>query len=96
MRKKAKEVTNAEIKGSTVILAFDRYEEAEELKTALKASDYYIALWDTAQEVFRPHRKHGYPDEELNKLIENDDVLRAIELLEQKFYGILKDRDIDL
>lgn len=87
---------NTEIKGGTIILAFDRYEEREELEMALKANSYHSALFDVAQKVFRPHRKHGYEDSELNKLNEIPEVNKAIELLEKKFYEILNDNDVDV
>lgn len=79
-----------------VILEFNKIEEAEELEMALKASDMHCALFDIAQQVFRPHRKHGYDNEILNKLNENDDVNTAISMLEDKFYEILSRYKVEL
>lgn len=92
---KKEQSNNIELSGKTVVLAFDRYEEAEELKDALKGGDYHLALWNIAQEVFRPHRKHGYADERLNELNQNAEVNEAIGILESMFYDILKERGIE-
>lgn len=91
-----KKQDNAEIKGSTIVLAFDRYEEREELEMAMKGADFHSALFDIAQEVFRPHRKHGYPDVELDSLNEKEEVNKAISLLEKKFFQILEEYKIEL
>jgi hypothetical protein len=51
-------------------LSFNLPEEREEFKMATKAGDMSGALWDIAQEVFRPARKHGYPDQRIQTLID--------------------------
>jgi hypothetical protein len=81
-----------------VILKFQVPEEGEELRMALDAGAMYSALWDIAQEVFRPARKHGYSDPEiLNYLINStEDAEELIYLLEKKFYDILRDKNISL
>lgn len=80
------------------ILEFDLSDadERDAHLRAIKAPDAYAALWDIAQEVFRPARKHGYSDPDLNKLLKSDDVEEAISLLEKRFYQILEDKGIDL
>ncbi len=71
-------------------------DEREAHLRAVKVNDAYCALWEIAQDVFRPARKHGYPDLDLNELLKNEQVEEAISLLEKKFYQILEDREIVL
>lgn len=92
---------------SKASLHFNLPEEREEFETAVKAGDYKLALWDIAQEVFRPARKHGYSDGKIQKLLldidHNADVSSEygkgtdlVGLLEEKFYEILRERGIEL
>ncbi len=76
------------------ILEYNLPEDQEDFTRATKALDMELALWDIANEVFRPARKHGYADQELNALAENNTEL--IGLLEQKFYAILEEKGISL
>lgn len=76
------------------ILEYNLPEDQEDFIRATKALDMELALWDIANEVFRPARKHGYADQELNTLAENNTEL--IGLLEQKFYAILEEKGISL
>jgi hypothetical protein len=86
------------------ILKFDLPEEQEEYNRAIKGSDAYSVLWDIAQEIFRPHRKHGYPNQELENLIQRSEELedgellgnRIISILEDMFYEMINDRNIEL
>jgi len=82
-------------------------EEPEEIaahRRAVSATDAYIALSEIANEIFRPARKHGYPETILNKLIEvcpdNEEGYNVgseiISQLETKFYEILTDNKISL
>jgi len=79
----------------------DNTDEKKSAIRMLKADDAYEALWEIAQEIFRPHRKHGYPDGKLQEIIENDyndedeGVLEAISILEEKFYDILEENGIN-
>lgn len=94
-------------------LTFNLPEEQEEFDTAIKASDYKIVLWDIAQEIFRPARKHGYPDSSVQKVLDKADESivvtdiggtkyetgagsELVSMLEQKFYEILRERNIEL
>jgi hypothetical protein len=71
-------------------------EVQEEAQNALKASDYLRALQDIRQEIFRPARKHGYPDTKLNELLNGDEnVAEAIGLLEEKFSDLMREYEID-
>lgn len=54
-------------------LEFSLPEEQEEFETATKAADYKLALWDVAQEIFRPARKHGYSDAAVQKVLDKAD-----------------------
>jgi hypothetical protein len=73
-------------------------------KRAVNATNAYIALFNIANEVFRPARKHGYPEGKINKLLDEcgeteEGHSRGVELigeLETKFYEILEDNGIDL
>jgi len=77
-------------------ITFNLPEDNEEYKLHMKAGAMHSALWEISQEIFRPARKHGYNDPELNKLIEDDKVTEAISLLEKKMYDILRENDIEL
>ncbi len=57
------------------ILEFNLPDEEQEFQRAAQASNAYGALWDTTQEVFRPARKHGYPDSRIQSLIAHLDGL---------------------
>jgi len=80
----------------TGVLRFKLPEEEVEFELAQRAGDFNGAISDIANEVFRPARKHGYGDEDINELVKRigDDAYTLIGLLEKKFFGILEDRDI--
>lgn len=79
------------------ILEFNLPEENEEFKLALKGVSMSIALSEIANDIFRPARKHGYNDKELNDLIEkNPDAEEIIGMLEKKFYEILEENEITI
>lgn len=81
-----------------VTLNYNLPEEQEEFKRAIEGMDAHLCLWDIAQDIFRPARKHGYPDSEISKLLEKigDDGSELIGILESRFYDILRSRNIDL
>ena len=60
---------------SKAIIEFNLPEEEDQLHTALNAGSLQSALWDVANEVFRPARKHGYPSVEIQGLLERLDQL---------------------
>lgn len=87
------------------ILEFNLPEEQLEFQMASKASDMYAALWDIAQEVFRPARKHGYANEAVQNLLDKADEIKIehdsagtelISQLEKMFYEILDKHEIKL
>lgn len=72
-------------------------DQAAEFRRAINGNGAYAALWDIAQEIFRPARKHGYQEQELRDLMEAtpkaEDLVAA---LEAKFYRILEEQGVDL
>lgn len=78
---------------SKVTLSFSLPEETEEMQTAIDAAKLAITLSDIQNEVFRPSWKRGYSNEELNKLLEKEEVSRAIELIHEMFLKVLKEND---
>ena len=71
------------------------YFPQEDVDMHLQASAMRLALWDIAQNIFRPARKHGYSDPKLEALL-TDQSADLVGLLEEKFYEILAERGIDL
>ncbi len=82
------------------ILEFNLPEEQEEFDLANKASALRNTLTDVGNLVFRPARKHGYPDQEIQRLVEELDKMsdgkatELISLLEAKFYECANDNDV--
>lgn len=72
-------------------LTFTLPEDADDHIKAVKAPDAFLALWRIQQEIFRPARKHGYNDAQLNKLLEIEAVGEAIGLLEGMYREIIDD-----
>lgn len=56
------------------ILEFNLPEEQGEFDLATKAGNMHSALWDIAQEVFRPARKHGYSSNIIQELVNRGDI----------------------
>lgn len=83
-------------------------DDKEEIDIYMNASNYRSALHRIAQEVFRPHRKHGYSNKKLEDLIENSGAFEdptygelskgseIISILEKMFYEIIEEEDISL
>ena len=81
----------------TVMIKFALPEEDAEMKLALKASSYQQALYKVAQEIFRPARKHGYDNAKLQALMnDNPASYEIVGMLEDLFFEIVKEEDIDL
>jgi hypothetical protein len=79
-------------------LTFNLPEEQEEFDVACRAAGAFAALADVREHIFRPARKHGYSDMEINGLIDRigHDANNLIYELECRFNAILFDRGIDL
>lgn len=88
------------------ILEFD-LEDTDAMKAfkrAVIADEAHIVLSDISNEIFRPHRKHGYPDRRIQKYIDDlgkslgDDkenpILEVISLLEDNFRDILMEHGV--
>lgn len=76
-------------------LTFNLPEEQEEHQTALKGIDYKCAIDSIKNELFRPYRKHGYPDPEMQELAMREDVYKFMEMLENQLYVILSQYGAD-
>lgn len=78
------------------VLEFNLPEDQSDFEVYSNGPNYHNALRDTFEEVFRPHRKHGYNNPKLEKLAKMRNVSKAIDMLEDMFLEILKERDIKL
>jgi predicted nuclease of restriction endonuclease-like (RecB) superfamily len=77
-------------------LTFNLPEEQQDFDLAIKANALHSAIDRIKNEVFRPHRKHGYNDVELQELIKDPKVLEAISILEEKLFEILNEEDVNI
>jgi len=76
-------------------LEFNLPEEQEEFEMAQRASEYKDTLEQIWLRVFRPYQKHGYENEELNKLIESEPkVGLAIEMLTEIYREVLRGHEL--
>jgi len=73
------------------ILEFTLPEETEEYELAMNGAKAAQKLDDVWNHVFRPHYKHGYPDEELQTLAESKNGRRLIDLLAQRYKTVVND-----
>ncbi len=80
----------------TVRLSYRLPEEQEELSLAMRGPAYSRALSRIGEEIFRPVRKHGYADRVLSDAVMsvNPDVTEIIGLLEEAYYGILREEGL--
>ena len=58
-----------------VTLTFQLPEEQSEYETTTKAGKMASAMWEISNEVFRPARKHGYQNSEIQETIQYLDSL---------------------
>jgi len=79
----------------TVTIKFTLPEERDEYEMANRAMAMAIAIEQIGNEVFRPARKHGYPEQELASLLEKcgDAGPELVSALEQKYYEILRENN---
>lgn len=68
------------------------------IRRTLNADAAYGVLWDVVQEIFRPARKHGYPDPVVERALKECGEMgqELVCLLEQKFHEKLEEAGIDL
>jgi hypothetical protein len=74
-------------------LSFNLPEETEEFQMAQRAINYKIALEDIYNRVFRPAFKHGYANQELNKLSNTKSGQRLIELLTEEYRAVMEENN---
>ena len=86
----------------------DDPDDRKNFRKASNADQAYNTLWEISQEIFRPARKHGYNDAELNKLIEDSGTYQdkeygelgrgeeIISRLEKMFYEKLEENGVSL
>ena len=79
-------------------LTFNLPDDEESFNYAVKGAEAHFALSDVRDEIFRPARKHGYGDLQINALMDKlgDDAVTLIGHLEDRFGAILFDHNIDL
>jgi hypothetical protein len=82
---------------STATLTFTLPEELSDFETAVHASDYRSALVEISQRVFRPARKHGYQDSNIQQLLESTGEAgkELVAALEKLFWEVLRDNSVD-
>jgi hypothetical protein len=87
-----------------IVMEFDseNFEDMELHKIMLKANAAHAVIHEIRQQLFRPARKHGYDDPELNKLIDDSGMTQdgytrgsmIVEALEKRFGEILEEYDV--
>ncbi len=79
------------------ILEFNLPEEREDHILAVTASNLVSALSEVREKLFRPVRKHGYPEGNIKKIFNLLDEEKATELiaaLETEFNNILEENEV--
>ena len=71
------------------ILEFQLPEEQEEFESAVNGADYKDKLDEVWDKLFRPRHKHGYNNDVLNELDDDEKVSKAIDLLEEIYKEII-------
>jgi len=75
-----------------ITLTFRLPEDHEEYLLAMGGAAAAAAIDDIKNKIFRPYRKHGYSNKEMQDLVEgSSDVSTFMALLEKEFYQILED-----
>lgn len=71
-------------------------DERQSVMRMLKSHDAFMAIDDIGNDLFRPARKHGYPDRKIQGCLEacGENGFELVSLLEDKFYEILEEREI--
>jgi hypothetical protein len=82
--------------GKKVTIEFDIQDQYDDIhaRRALNAEEAYSALSDIKNEIFRPARKHGYADREIEAAFDEEKHGDLIALLEKKFHEILLEHGI--
>lgn len=81
---------------TTIEIDLNDPDQKAKLELFLKLDNISSFFWDLEQNIFRPARKHGYPESlVLNELIKNEAVVEAIGILEQLYYNYKKEHGLD-
>lgn len=72
-------------------MSFRLPEENEAYNDAKNGTKSAIIIEQTWQKLFRPYLKHGYNDEELNKLLQSKNGKLIIEKLMDIYQGVLNE-----
>ena len=79
------------------ILEYSLPEESLEFNRAANSSSAYLALWEIANEVFRPARKHGYENLDIPPIEEwTEREQLIVSKLEKLFYNILELNKVEI
>jgi len=82
------------------ILKFDLSDpdDLEEFALVNKARKMQVALYEIAEEVFRPARKHGYPNAKPFMHIDDwsEETQKVVSELSDMFYAVLEQNNITL
>ena len=71
-------------------------EDSRKFKIANKSESLLYALHEVGEEVFRPHRKHGYTEKNIPHPDNwSEETYEVVSTLEKMFYRILEERGID-
>lgn len=81
----------------SITINTDEPSDNKEVIRLLKGNLGFIALHSIMQQVFRPARKHGYPDKKLQTLLDKigDDGYDLISELEDLAQSIIDDYEIN-
>jgi len=90
------------MKKVTIEIAAVDAEDELEIRRLLSARGAYSALYEIGQQVFRPARKHGYPDGTLSELLTRIDQSTdgagsdLIHELEKLYFKIIEEEGVSL
>jgi hypothetical protein len=80
------------------ILEYDLPDDQDSFLLAQKAWAMNVVLEEITNRIFRPARKHGYPDQDLSNLLKEIDEIhgdgggtKLIEMLEEMFHELMKE-----
>ena len=80
-----------------VNLEFNLPEEQDDYQMTIDGPKAFMSLSEIANEIFRPARKYGYGDAQLQQLIEdNPGAFEIISKLESMFYEIIRSNGVEL
>lgn len=74
-------------------LSFNIPEEKEDFNDAMNGWKHRYQVEQIWEKVFRPYYKHGYRDEELNKLLSSDEGGIIINKLAELYRQVINDND---